>query len=35
VAGSVSPEQYKELAAESYDLLLGSHEGGMAQVAGG
>jgi len=35
VAGSVSPEQYKELAAESYQLLLGAHEGGMAQAAAG
>lgn len=35
VAGSVSPEQYKDLAAESYDVLLGAHEGGMAQAAGG
>jgi AcrR family transcriptional regulator len=35
VAGSVSPEQYKELAAESYDLLLGMHEGGMAQAGAG
>jgi AcrR family transcriptional regulator len=35
VAGSVSPEQYKELAAESYHLLLGMHEGGMAQATAG
>jgi AcrR family transcriptional regulator len=30
LAGSVSPEEYKALAAESYQLLLGTHESGMA-----
>jgi AcrR family transcriptional regulator len=35
LAGSVSPEEYKELAAESYQLLLGSHESGMAQAFAG
>ncbi len=33
VAGSVSPEEYRELADEGYQLLLSTHEDGMAQAA--
>jgi len=33
VAGSVSAEEYRELADEGYQVLLGTHEDGMAQAA--